>query len=496
MGLDLTTLLIWTLRIVLPILFFAIYFRLQAPAKQEKTYAGPTTNVHARDTLLLLRKAIQGTEAPESMKNIVMKDQTEAPHLFAGTRAPRADRTRRPVDDPTRVPKERREKKEKKEEKEEPTAEAVALSEEKMHLESLLNYVAFNRQDHQRTHLGGPSSSPPEKAEVDAAVDAAMSVASGKITGATAEKANDEAQMVLRGAIGLMRPDVAQNLYDQLIEARVDISETTFELMIDVCLCSKDLKGASDLLLKMENAGYTPNSQMLDKVLDLYSKQEKDKSIVEQAGEDAPADASLDEVPNEVVPETAEKSTAEVPVEYIMSSPSMVPTFNWDAIESDSDDDGDETAGEPVKLRTDAPVFVPSYVPTKAATAEELAKSAMLSATAEPFNPQYNMTFDPVNYTWTSMDQPEGESWYSDKGKGKSKGKGKGKWKSKDDGWHAKGSKGDRDDGWHRDKAASEKVEKKEQPWEAKEWKPKAGNSWESKPEMRWRAKPSESAES
>ena len=62
----------------------------------------------------------------------------------------------------------------------------------------------------------------------------------------------------------------------------------------------KDLKGASDLLVKMEGAGYTPNSQMLDKVLELYSEQEKGKA--EKAEEDVPADASFDMVLKPIPP--------------------------------------------------------------------------------------------------------------------------------------------------------------------------------------------------
>lgn len=435
MGFDLTTLLIWTLRIVLPILFFAIYFRLQAPMKnQEKSYAGPNTTVHSRDKLLLLRKAVDGSEAPESMKNMVMKGEKEAPHLFAGKRTTRVERPRREMGETGRVPKEGREKREKKP-KEEPTTEVSTPTEEKMSLDEVLMYVT---------------------------------VFSSKITGATEEKANDEAQLVLRGALGLMRPDVAQDLYDRLIDAGVAISQTTFELMIDVCLSSKDLKGASDLLVKMEGAGYTPNSQMLDKVLELYSEQEKGKA--EKAEEDVPADASFDMVLNAVAPTAMETMTPDVTAEYSAPATVMVPTFNWDAIESDSGDDSDEAAADPVQLRTDAPVFVPSV--------------AMLSPMAEPFNPQYNMNFDSATYTW---DQPAAESWYSNKGAGKSKET----WTSKGNGWHAQGGK----DSWSKDKAPKEKYEQKDKSWEANDWKAKAVNSWEAKPEMRWRPKPSESKE-
>jgi len=101
---------------------------------------------------------------------------------------------------------------------------------------------------------------------------------------ANAEKANADAQLVLKGVIGasdnginLTRGDVAGDLYKQLTEAQVEISAQTFTLMIEACACVQDLKGASDFLMRMETAGFTPESALLDKVMDMYVAQRAQK---------------------------------------------------------------------------------------------------------------------------------------------------------------------------------------------------------------------------
>merc|ERR1719240_1749491 len=42
--------------------------------------------------------------------------------------------------------------------------------------------------------------------------------------------------------------------------------------MIEACICVGDLKGAGDFLMKMEAAGFCPDAELLDKVMDLYSQ--------------------------------------------------------------------------------------------------------------------------------------------------------------------------------------------------------------------------------
>eukprot|EP00434_Breviolum_minutum_P038946 symbB.v1.2.034559.t1/scaffold4485.1/size39082/1 len=111
--------------------------------------------------------------------------------------------------------------------------------------------------------------------------------------------------MVLRGALNFKRVDVAkakrrnelhqailqhgsifQELYDQLAAANVDIFSATFSLMIEASVLAKDLKTSSDFLMKMESAGHSPSSELLDKVLDLYSNQKTMRDIKKSSKED------------------------------------------------------------------------------------------------------------------------------------------------------------------------------------------------------------------
>merc|ERR1719277_527903 len=82
--------------------------------------------------------------------------------------------------------------------------------------------------------------------------------------------------MVLKGVtnrkIQIKCPEIAKNLHQQLLDSQVKTSEATFSLMVEVCVNGADLKGASDFLMKMESAGYSADSELLDKVMDLYSE--------------------------------------------------------------------------------------------------------------------------------------------------------------------------------------------------------------------------------
>lgn len=372
--LDLTTLLIWTLRIVLPILFFGIYFRLKAPSKPRPP-PGPSGNAYSRAKLLRYRKAV-ASQVPDSMKSIALKDQSQAPHLFGGSgRASRSDRSSRRAPDEQRAPKEKRETKEKKEKKEpDPTPEALAFSEERMHLESLLNYVAFTRQEDQRDFLfanaqGGPPRPTPTK-ERDAEADTKQAV----ISGVAAEKANDEAQMVLKGAMKMKRCDVARSLYEQLTDSQVEVAEGTFKLMIEACCIADDLKGASDFVMKMETAGFLPQTDVLDMVMDLYVKQKeqaeaKEAEGAEKADKEEPEAKEADDHLRAAAQEAPQPQPS-APEAAAMAQVPMMPMtmFNWDAIassdEDEDDDDEPKAAGVSTKLSSDAPEFVPGFIPS------------------------------------------------------------------------------------------------------------------------------------
>lgn len=451
---ELSTALVWTLRIVLPIILFCIYFKLQA-TKEEGS--GPTNNVHSRAKLLARREATTGSPPPDSMKSIALKDQTEAPQLFAGGRGDRGDRGgkggRRGKDESREGSgKERRGKGEKDKEEaaeaeEAKPADGVEKSiepneeEEKMHLESLLNYVAFTRKEQQRIYLPAENCAPPPPPPPKKAGDGGA--VSSTITAEDMEKANSDAQLVLRGALNIKRSDVAKQLYEQLQEAHVEASESTFELVINVCLQAKDLKGASDFLMKMETAGHLPSSDLLDQVMELYSRQKNAREQERQAKAEAL---------KENAPERVEED------ELVLVS---------------CEDEVNRT-----KLSSNAAVFVPSFIPPPPAKTEEgetvefaddfqeFMPRTQLTAQSKPFEPKFNVTFDPFAYSWSmeGEDMPaEFTMMPNEKGQHKN-GKGKGKrkdgksWDEAGKGWEYDGDGWDYDgDGWEHESKGWEK---------------------------------------
>mmetsp|Transcript_49005 Transcript_49005/g.138469 ORF Transcript_49005/g.138469 Transcript_49005/m.138469 type:complete len:207 (-) Transcript_49005:105-725(-) len=97
-----------------------------------------------------------------------------------------------------------------------------------------------------------------------------------------AAKANQEAQMVLRGILNptleIQCPDIAHDLHKQLARSHIHVLEKTYCLMVETCIASGDLRGASDFLMKMEAAGHCADSSLLDKVMDLYTESRSDST--------------------------------------------------------------------------------------------------------------------------------------------------------------------------------------------------------------------------
>mmetsp|Transcript_76024 Transcript_76024/g.163171 ORF Transcript_76024/g.163171 Transcript_76024/m.163171 type:complete len:570 (-) Transcript_76024:263-1972(-) len=425
---ELATALIWTLRIVLPIILFCIYFKLQSP--KEEQFSGSTKNRYTRGKLLAHRKAVLAAPVPEELETIAMKDQVQAPALFANSgRTSRGDRGSRREDRGDRPPRDRGDRESRKErsegerprrrdrerpreaEEEEPAVEEPAAdegaldtpllstaeeSQEKMHIESLLNYVAFNRSAQQRIFLPDEDSAPPPppKPRRPPPTGAPIDESAKAVSAETSEKANLEAQMVLRGALNFKRADVATNLYEKLLDSQVEISERTFKLMIDACVLARDLKAASDFLMRMETYGYNPDSDILDRVMDLYSQQ---KSVREQEKQ-APMQGS-----------EIGALFGSAKAEGDMAMDVIIPQHIQELLE-----------GPRAKLKSDAPIFVPSFgippPPPHAAPVEGGApdtaagettvetppvQRTKLTTSAKPFEPSFAMPmpFDPYSYS-------------------------------------------------------------------------------------------------
>jgi hypothetical protein len=307
----------------------------------------------------------------------------------------------------------------------------------KMHVESLLNYVAFSRREQQRVFLPDttgvppPPPPPPSAKKVDAEDE-------------EAEKANAQVQLALRGAIDLKRSDVAISIYDQLQKDEVELTAVTFALLIQACVSALDLQGASDFLMKMETAGYMPDSELLDMVMDLYNRQKAQKSHSKDAK-----------------------------VEFTQEFKAANGFHSWaEELAARVDAEGPRT-----KLSATASAFVPTFVPPPFVPAqltdeanEELLRTK-LTAAAKPFEPKFNDNTDHGMYVWTgdaSEDHyfEQGGDCYPEKSKGKGKGKGKGKSKEKGKG---RGKSGDT---WWKDQIKDSwwEYENEDPVWEATEW--------------------------
>jgi len=444
-NMEVATVLIWVLRVVLPIILFWIYFKLQLPKEGETVYPGSTKHQHARSKLLDYRKIGFDGGPPPSMDNVRLVNEAQAPSLFA-TSTRRAGRNKdsnnqdRPPKDKERREPRKADKVAMKDGDRDGKADAVVResgeerngsipepgSDDKMHMESLLNYIAFNRKEPQRTFLVDetaappPPPPPPKKAAVPAGTPAAeraidaSGAAGSSVSPMAMEKANAEAQMVLMGAIKFQRADVVRDLYVQLVESDVEIGEGTFALMIKASTLAKDIKTASDLLAKMEASGHCPDSELLDKVMDLYAASRKKKAATNAESSSTSKAATPLSIGAQMFQPCAETFSI---------------AFNESAILSELGQ-SDELAK--AKLSSYAPVFVPTVVgaalgapppppPPSSENPHMQQQRTALSAGANSFQPKGLVSFDPQNYTWTVADT-NGD--YETEGKGKT-GKGK-----------------------------------------------------------------------
>lgn len=291
-GMELATALIWLLRILLPIVLFWIYFKSQT--KDDSGAAprgGPAVGFISKRRLLACRAAVLPDEpAPRGLQTIGLKDATEAPDIFAGTPARLNRGSRREAAGAPRPRRERPEGERRPRRGDgggitvaaEAAQAASAEAQAKLHLESLVNYVAFNRKEQLRHFMMDEAAvppPPPSKQRRSAAAPMHTPASEASV------KANNEAQIVLNGAWRFMRVDVARSLLEQLTESEVSISDETFALMIQTALAARDLKSASDFLMEMETSGGCPDSGLLDKVMDLYSQQKSKRDQERQSAE-------------------------------------------------------------------------------------------------------------------------------------------------------------------------------------------------------------------
>lgn len=306
-----TSYIIWLVRVVVPIILFFVWYKSQTKEDQEED--GPA---YDRDELVAVRQAAGCTDAPPSLRSLKLMEETELQKLgFAGA-AVSAKGARRDRDGAPGGGKGGGKAKgsgkgggssvelaaasksggtsggggigvgvggggseaSKKEAVQNGEKVPLLPDEDRDKLQSLLTWVAFSHKDRpQRYFLPDKAlgcAPPIPKPPLVAPTPLSASEASAK--------ANSEAQAVLQGLnlpkLGLQCSSIAQALYHKMQEEKIQIAEATFVLMVDASVSARDLKLASELLMKMESNGYCPNSAMLDKVMDLYAAGDNDAS--------------------------------------------------------------------------------------------------------------------------------------------------------------------------------------------------------------------------
>jgi len=287
---DLQAWIVLIARIAIPILVLFVAFGPKIDAWLSSW--GP---YYSRDEMLSHWKVTKKCVKPDELNGLTLVTAETAPLIFQKPEVP--ERTSRQKKKSEKVDKaekaERYEKADKTFEKptlerrendsttEKPnmsvqeTLEPVETndsSKQQMHFESLINFMAFNRQQPQRVFL--PVADPPVPRKKGSQVPT--------ITGKDARKANLEAQMVLRGALELevekpnpLLSGVAKSLCDQLTSASVEIQSETFALMVKACIKVLDLPACSDFLCRIEAAGQVLDNSLMDHVMELYWDQKR-----------------------------------------------------------------------------------------------------------------------------------------------------------------------------------------------------------------------------
>lgn len=413
---------IWFIRILLPILLFCVYFKLQSPKESRKGGKGGPT--YARQKLLAVREATLDCPAPEAVAGISLKESEASPSPARG-RAGGKGKGRRDSGDKVG----NRDKRGARDEEAEAQAaheaqqameqEAIRVAElqekklkqEKMEVESFINHVAFKRSERLRVFLpDGPPPLPPLRRDAKLA-DAEVS-----------REANVKAQSVLRGAMKLQHPAIVSVLHDRLLDEQVEVEETTYILMVELCILARELKLASDFLLKMENSGYVPDSELLDRVMDLYNQQKilKEQKAREQESRIEMADerdaVERQEAREEVVVPNCNESRMSpsaapfnptaapfVPGDYAppmasLEAAAWSPELEANDFANGKTVDSINTEGQRTKLKSSSKPFNPQF------------------GSAKPFEPQFSPEQDQYMYSSWAMDTRqnlEGDAEYS-----------------------------------------------------------------------------------
>eukprot|EP00746_Dinoflagellata_sp_MGD_P167917 gnl/MRDRNA2_/MRDRNA2_98905_c0_seq1.p1 gnl/MRDRNA2_/MRDRNA2_98905_c0~~gnl/MRDRNA2_/MRDRNA2_98905_c0_seq1.p1 ORF type:complete len:539 (-),score=111.03 gnl/MRDRNA2_/MRDRNA2_98905_c0_seq1:41-1657(-) len=264
---EFVVVLLWTMRIILPMILFWLYLKYHSAATlrplHDPNYQGPYR--YERRLLLALKTLLDNEPAPASVEDLKMLCRPDG--LFAKEK--KRDKHRSGED--------RAEKDERRLARRERKAREAGLrssedddSCERMEVEALVNFLAFSERPPQRQFLLGVDSiAPPPPPPPPASAAIFSAVRHDSLANA---KANSEAQLVLKGARRYCKAVAAKELHHQLSRTGVHVDELTYSMMIGVCMDGEDLETTSMLMTKMNDAGYTPSFEVLDRAIALHNK--------------------------------------------------------------------------------------------------------------------------------------------------------------------------------------------------------------------------------
>lgn len=158
-----------------------------------------------------------------------------------------------------------------------PDAAANSEEERQAQLEAVLNFAAFrHKRESQRFFLPwkGRRPPPPLLPLSAASQNGGDHTDLDAISTIKSLKANKTACTILKGAmnqdLGLQCKNTARGVHQQLLAEQVSPSEAVLTMMVESSIHEKDLKGASEFLMKLESSGCTPTEELLDKAMKVY----------------------------------------------------------------------------------------------------------------------------------------------------------------------------------------------------------------------------------
>mmetsp|Transcript_11739 Transcript_11739/g.28094 ORF Transcript_11739/g.28094 Transcript_11739/m.28094 type:complete len:282 (+) Transcript_11739:65-910(+) len=254
------TCLVWLLRACLPLLLFLIWYVTQ-----------PSEPKYDRESLLAARQALEGEAAPEELLTLRLREskadapakprkpqgrgggqKTEVSLASHWNRQSSEEAPKQARPGPAEVGEAKAEAtSEPREAEHSNLAQLSSLSQERQLLEQLFSYVAFKHQEHpQRVFLpGSRQPPPPRRADTKAKASPALTA-----------KENAAAQVILkalaRDSLGLNLGLVAEGLHQMLRSSSADITQETFEALVQCCVDSKNSAVAAHLSAAMEEAGF------------------------------------------------------------------------------------------------------------------------------------------------------------------------------------------------------------------------------------------------